>query len=122
MSRLLLTAPLVLSYLILDDMYDSKVRNAVYFADFATRPPGRFALTRLPSPLQNHPITEGLFNLLASTSERNYSQVYVRATALVETLSVDADLSIFAPSMVKSFTGENDLSHVKFRCRPLQYL
>jgi len=85
-SRLLLTVPLVLSYLIMDDI-----------------PPGRFALIRLPSPLLHHPVTEGLFNLLASTSERNYSQVYVRARALVETLTADADLSIFGPSMVKSF-------------------
>jgi len=48
---------------------------------------------------------EGLFNLLASTSERNYSQVYVRAKALAETLNADADLSVFGPSMVKSFVG-----------------
>jgi len=85
-SRLLLTVPLVLSYLILDDV-----------------PPGRFALTRLPSPLLHHPAAEGLLNLLASTSERNYPQVYARAEALAETLSADADLGIFGPSMVKSF-------------------
>jgi len=82
----LLTAPLVLSYLILDDV-----------------PPARFALTRLPSPLLHHPLTEGLFNLLASASERNYPQVYARARALAETLSEDADLSPIGPSMVKSF-------------------
>ncbi|KAF9792827.1 COP9 signalosome [Thelephora terrestris] len=87
-SRLLLTTPLVLSYLILDDI-----------------PPARFALTRLPPPLLHHPLTEKLFNLLASTSERNYPQVYVRAIALSDALSEDADLSIFGPSMVKSFTS-----------------
>ncbi|KAF9652910.1 hypothetical protein BDM02DRAFT_3183252 [Thelephora ganbajun] len=87
-SRLLLTTPLVLSYLILDDI-----------------PPARFALARLPSPLLHHPLTEGLFNLLASTYERKYSQVYLRARALAEALSVDVDLSIFGPSMVKSFVA-----------------
>jgi len=85
-SRLLLTTPLVLSYLILDDV-----------------PPARFALTRLPPPLLHHPLTEGLFNLLASTSERNYPQVYIRGKALLDALNADADLSIFGPSMVKSF-------------------
>ena len=70
------------------------------------RPPGRFALTRLPSPLLHHPAAEGLLNLLASTSERNYPQVYARAEALAETLSADADLGIFGPSMVKSFIGK----------------
>ena len=79
----------------------------------AISPPGRFALTRLPSPLLHHPIIEGLFNLLASTSERNYPQVYIRAKALAEALSADADLCVFGPSMVKSFVGENGLFHVK---------
>lgn len=85
-SRLLLTAPLVLSYLILDDI-----------------PPARFALTRLPPPLIRHPLTEGLFNLVASTSERNYPQVYIRGRALADALSADADCSVFGQSMVKTF-------------------
>jgi len=42
---------------------------------------------------------------LASTSERNYSQAYVRAKTLVEALNEDADLSIFGSSMVKSFVA-----------------
>ena len=69
-------------------------------------PPARFALTRLPSPLLHHPLTEGLFNLLASTSERNYPQVYLRAKALWDALGTDDDLSVFGPSMVKSFISE----------------
>lgn len=85
-SRLLLTAPLVLSYLIMDDI-----------------PPARFALTRLPPPLLRNPLTEALFNLLASTSERNYPQVYVRAKALSEALNADEDLNIFGASVVRTF-------------------
>jgi COP9 signalosome complex subunit 8 len=75
-------------------------------------PPARFALTRLPSPLLHHPLTEGLFNLLASTSERKYPQVYIRAKALLNELSADADMSVFGPSMVKSFIGEKEIYHV----------
>ena len=67
-------------------------------------------------------MVEGLFNLLASTSERKYAQVYDRAKTLSETLSADADLSIFGPSMVKTFTGENGTIHVEFRYHLLQYL
>jgi len=92
-SRMLLTAPLVLSYLILDDI-----------------PPARFALARLPPPLAHCPLTQALFSLVASTSERNYSRVYVRARALVDILSADPDLSIFGPSMATSFV-------VSFRTR-----
>ena len=114
-SRLLLTVPLVLSYLILDDMYDFRARSFLCSLNLANRPPGRFALTRLPSPLLRHSVTEGLFNLLASTYERNYHQVYARARALVETLSADADLGIFGPSMIKSFISENSI----FRLDPL---
>ena len=122
-SRLLLTAPLVLAYLILDDMYDLRTTNARYLLIyFAIRPPARFALTRLPSPLLHHPPTEGLFNLLASTSERNYSQVYVRAKALAETLNADPDLNVFGPSMVKTFVGENGVFHARFPSHPLHRL
>jgi len=80
-----------------------------------------FALTRLPSPLLHHPPTEGLFNLLASASERNYSQVYVRARALAEILDADADLNVFGPSMVKSFVGENGVFHAKFQFHSLHH-
>ena len=60
--------------------------------------------------------------MLASTSERKYALVYNRAKALAEILSADADLSIFGPSMVKSFTGEHGAIHVKFWYRLLQHL
>lgn len=76
-------------------------------------PPARFALTRLPPPLLRHPLTEGLFNLVASTSERNYPQVYVRGRALGDALSADADCSVFGSSMVKAFLCEN--RHAKFQ-------
>jgi len=66
-------------------------------------------------------VVEGLFNLLASTSERKYAQVYDRAKALAETLSADPDLSIFGTSMVKSFTSENGVIHVEFRYHLLHH-
>ncbi|KDQ61113.1 hypothetical protein JAAARDRAFT_152171 [Jaapia argillacea MUCL 33604] len=69
-TRMLLIAPLVLSYLILDQL-----------------PPARFALQRLPNQLANHPLTTSLFKLLASTWERKYINVYPRAEEVYELVS-----------------------------------
>ncbi|KAJ7685587.1 hypothetical protein DFH06DRAFT_1158916 [Mycena polygramma] len=66
-TRLLLTAPLVLAYLVLDDL-----------------PPARCALLRLPNSLASTPLGKQLFSLLASTSERKYANVYTRSQTLVE--------------------------------------
>ncbi|KAF7337961.1 CSN8-PSD8-EIF3K domain-containing protein [Mycena venus] len=66
-SRLLLTAPLVLAYLIVDDL-----------------PPARFALNRLPNNLATSPLGKQLHSLLASTSERKYANVYSRTQTLLE--------------------------------------
>ncbi|GBE81700.1 COP9 signalosome complex subunit 8 [Sparassis crispa] len=61
-SRLFLTAPLVLSYLIVDELSAA-----------------RYALTRLPDNLASLPITRGLFHLLSATWDRKYQSVYSRA-------------------------------------------
>ncbi|KAJ6525507.1 COP9 signalosome, partial [Mycena vulgaris] len=65
--RFLLTAPLVLAYLTLDDL-----------------PPARSALMRLPNNLASSPLGKQLHSLLASTSERKYNNVYSRSQGLVE--------------------------------------
>ncbi|KAF7322383.1 CSN8-PSD8-EIF3K domain-containing protein [Mycena chlorophos] len=65
-TRLLVTTPLVVAYLILDDLQ-----------------PARFALLRLPRDLTGTPIAKGLFALLASTSERKYTNIYSRAAELL---------------------------------------
>ncbi|OBZ69262.1 COP9 signalosome complex subunit 8 [Grifola frondosa] len=64
-SRLFVIAPLVLSYLILDQLSSA-----------------RFALTRLPNNIAAQPLSQMLFNLLASTWERKYASVYSRADDL----------------------------------------
>ncbi|EIW84845.1 hypothetical protein CONPUDRAFT_162170 [Coniophora puteana RWD-64-598 SS2] len=65
-SRLLVIAPLVLSYLIIDDLT-----------------PAHHALMRLPklpsTALVSHPLTQALMRLLASTLERKYENIYARA-------------------------------------------
>ncbi|KAI0807692.1 hypothetical protein C8Q74DRAFT_1228685 [Fomes fomentarius] len=69
-TRLLIVAPLVLAYLIEDEI-----------------PPARHVLTRLPDNLASIALTQGLFNLLASVSERKYADVYNRAERLRQFVS-----------------------------------
>ncbi|KAF8892433.1 hypothetical protein BD779DRAFT_1509060 [Infundibulicybe gibba] len=64
-TRLLNTTPLVLAYLIMDDL-----------------PSARFALLRLPDKLASLPLSKALSNLLASAWERKHSHVYVKAEIL----------------------------------------
>lgn len=66
-ARLLVTVPLVLGYLGRDDV-----------------PPARFALTRLPEPCTATPLAKHAFDLVASTSQRTYPNVYARAQVLRE--------------------------------------
>ncbi|KAF9227724.1 hypothetical protein BS17DRAFT_774211 [Gyrodon lividus] len=64
-SRLLLVTPLILAYLVLDDLT-----------------PAQHVLTRLPENLLHHPLSQALTHLLASTLERKYANIYSRAQAL----------------------------------------
>ncbi|KAJ7217136.1 COP9 signalosome [Mycena pura] len=89
-TRLLLTAPLVLAYLIVDDL-----------------PPARFALIRLPNDLTSSTLGKHLGSLLASTSERKYANVYARSQALLELVRKpdfpDASLGALLSLMVGIF-------------------
>ncbi|KAJ7681769.1 hypothetical protein B0H17DRAFT_869821, partial [Mycena rosella] len=89
-SRLLLTAPLVLAYLTIDDL-----------------PPARSALNRLPHNLFSSPLGKQLFSLLASTSERKYTNVYSRAQVLLEHVSqsdfFDTGLGGLLSLMIQNF-------------------
>ncbi|KAI9065343.1 hypothetical protein FKP32DRAFT_1590526 [Trametes sanguinea] len=89
-TRLLLIAPLVLAYMILDQL-----------------PPARHALTRLPEPLASFPLSQGLFQLLASTTERKYSDIYRRADELhqfvLQPAFGNAELSQILAGMIMSF-------------------
>lgn len=66
-ERFLVITPLVLSYLIVDNI-----------------PPALQAIARLPDALKGHPISQALFNLAASVSERKYGNVYPRANVLLQ--------------------------------------
>ncbi|KAJ7749549.1 COP9 signalosome [Mycena maculata] len=92
-SRFLLTAPLVLAYLTIDDL-----------------PPALAALNRLPSPLPSTPLVKQLYALLASTSERKYANVYTRAQGLVELVGkpdfFDTSLGALLGVMVHTFLEE----------------
>ncbi|KAJ7940203.1 COP9 signalosome [Mycena leptocephala] len=89
-TRLLLTAPLVLAYLIIDDL-----------------PPARCALMRLPNNLATSPLGKQLLSLLASTSERKYANVYSRSQTLLEHVSqsdfFDTSLGAVLGLMIASF-------------------
>ncbi|KAG5719599.1 hypothetical protein E4T56_gene8948 [Termitomyces sp. T112] len=65
LTRLLVLGPLVLAYLIVDDL-----------------PPARFALTQLSEDISSTPLSHSLFELLASTWDRKHANVYLRAREL----------------------------------------
>ncbi|KAH8099597.1 COP9 signalosome [Cristinia sonorae] len=90
-SRLLLTAPLVLSYLILDSL-----------------PPARFALSRIPAVLSSDPLATSLQSLVAAVWEKKYDQVYTRANDVLavtqqENLASHVDLAPLLSRLVISF-------------------
>ncbi|KAJ7172048.1 COP9 signalosome [Mycena filopes] len=89
-SRLFLTAPLVLAYLIKDNL-----------------PPARSALARLPNNLLSSPFGKQLFALLASTSERKYNNVYIRAHGLQQFVGqadfLDTSLGAVLGTMLDAF-------------------
>ncbi|KAI1794656.1 hypothetical protein LXA43DRAFT_995991 [Ganoderma leucocontextum] len=89
-TRLFIVAPLVLAYMIVDELT-----------------PARYALTRLPNALAALPISQGLFSLLASVSERKYTQIYPRAQALREMVSApdfpNAELGQLLVGMIDAF-------------------
>ncbi|EIW60190.1 uncharacterized protein TRAVEDRAFT_57526 [Trametes versicolor FP-101664 SS1] len=89
-SRMLLVAPLVLAYMITDQL-----------------PAARHAMTRLPESLASYGLSQALFQVLASTHERKYSDVYRRAEELHEFVSqpafADAALGQILAGMVASF-------------------
>ncbi|KAF8844428.1 hypothetical protein BDN67DRAFT_1007957 [Paxillus ammoniavirescens] len=64
-TRLLLITPLILAYLVLDDLT-----------------PAQHVLTRMPDNLLHHPLIQALTHLLASTFDRKYANIYSRAQAL----------------------------------------
>ncbi|KAG2362486.1 hypothetical protein BDR07DRAFT_1284470 [Suillus spraguei] len=66
-SRLLLIAPLVLAYMVLDDLT-----------------PAQHALARLPENVSSHPLSHALAALLVSASERKYENTYARAQELFQ--------------------------------------
>jgi len=65
-TRLLITIPLVLSCMIVNDL-----------------PSAKFALTRLPDAVASLPLARAMLNLFASVWERRYEHVYSRGEALL---------------------------------------
>ncbi|KAG1756337.1 uncharacterized protein EDB91DRAFT_1241418 [Suillus paluster] len=66
-TRLLLIAPLVLAYMVMDDLT-----------------PAQHALARLPDNVSLHPLSHALAALLASALERKYENTYSRAQELFQ--------------------------------------
>ncbi|KAF8623537.1 hypothetical protein AX15_006313 [Amanita polypyramis BW_CC] len=89
-SRLFIVAPLVLAYLIIDDI-----------------PPARHALLRLPESLLSFPFSVALRNLETACWQRAYEQVYPNAMALNDLFSqaefFDKDLASVLTHLVVVF-------------------
>lgn len=113
-SRLLITAPLVLAYLIVDKLcvfYISReflqISNLrVYLWD---SPPALHALNRIPDTLAAAPLPQALWGLLASTGERKHANVYSRAESLRQMVTQPdfdhAELGTLMTAMVTTFIG-----------------
>ncbi|KXN92185.1 COP9 signalosome complex subunit 8 [Leucoagaricus sp. SymC.cos] len=89
-SRLFTVSPLVLTYLIVDNI-----------------PPAQYALSRLPDPLLAMPLTKALLELVSATAERRYSQIYARAEALFNLVAQpnfsDTKLASLIANLVTNF-------------------
>lgn len=70
----------------------------------------RHALTRLSDNLTSHPLSQALFGLLASTWERQYEAVYLRAENLINQCAqsdfLGPDFLQLLARMVSVFVGE----------------
>ncbi|KAF8517584.1 hypothetical protein BU17DRAFT_91752 [Hysterangium stoloniferum] len=86
-SRLCIIAPLVLGYLILDDIA-----------------PARYALTRLPNVLIKHPLSQALLNLLAATWDRKHSLVIQRAQELTDLVSAPSFFNQSLATLVRTLS------------------
>jgi len=90
-SRLLITAPLVLSYLVLDNL-----------------PSARFSLTRLPFALAKHPLSIALLSLQSAVKDKQYEHVYTCAAGVLAVLQKEAlvpefDLASLVAKLVHIF-------------------
>ncbi|TFK30058.1 hypothetical protein FA15DRAFT_663393 [Coprinopsis marcescibilis] len=101
-TRLLVVAPLVLSYLIEDNI-----------------PPARQALERLPGPLSDLPLVKLLATLTSVTQARQHAQVYATVALLHDLLNkpdfFDQELAMILTKLVAQF-AEN------FRTRTFRLL
>lgn len=77
---------------------------------YTSRSAARHVLTRLPDSLAAYPLSQGLFQLLASTHERKYQDVYRRAEDLHQYVSQpafsEAELGQIMAGMATSFIGQ----------------
>ncbi|KAH9984735.1 hypothetical protein BJV74DRAFT_847876 [Russula compacta] len=82
-TRLLITVPLVLSCLIVNDLL-AEFDPSLYFCLTINfhRPSAKFALMRLPDAIAALPLARAVLNLFASVWERRYEHVYSRGEAL----------------------------------------
>ncbi|KDQ33360.1 hypothetical protein PLEOSDRAFT_1061040 [Pleurotus ostreatus PC15] len=89
-TRFLITAPLVIAYLIVDNLA-----------------PARYALNRLPDKLASQPLVKALNDLLRATRDRKHSLVYSRAESLFKQAQqpnfLDANLGSLVASMITAF-------------------
>lgn len=101
-SRLLVVVPLVLAYLIEDEIA-----------------PARYALERLPDSLAKHPLIGMLETLTKVTQNRSHSKVYATASGISELAArsdfFDAELGSLVSQMVTRFVDA-------FRVRTFQLL
>ncbi|KAF9013946.1 hypothetical protein BDQ17DRAFT_1222078, partial [Cyathus striatus] len=89
-KRLLITAPLVLGYLILDEI-----------------PLARYALERLPEHLASHPLSQGLYELVMCVKHRQHTKMYLRTQSMINSTArddfFDKNLAMIVVNMIANF-------------------
>ncbi|KAI9446704.1 COP9 signalosome [Lactarius indigo] len=87
-TRLLVAVPLVLSYLIVNDL-----------------PSAKFALLRIPDAVASVPLAQATLKLFASVWERRYENIYLRGEALSNLARRGEHLQVDLAELIASLVG-----------------
>jgi hypothetical protein len=114
----LITASLVLTYLIFDELLIIVFLGALSYLTYERRrPPARYALSRVPETLKQHPLRQLLLALVTSVWERRHSSVYAYSADLVKMFEEQDfsqnQISLVLNNLLTAFLGNSILCQLK---------
>jgi hypothetical protein len=114
-DRITVAAPLVLGYLILNNLFALLSAYARVDSHYLHSPPARFAISRLQVNARHQPLVQALLELLASTQSRKHEGVYSRSAQLVSLVEApgffSADLAAAVKHLVAQFLSVSLVQH-----------